>query len=108
MHTCVCGAQAQRDLFAAYLARFVQDGQLCVAQAQKAWQGAEQLLHAAHKASFNSASGGACPSSFGPQPEKRESAEKKSTKPRDKGLDDVVFDSIIKHESQAEFCGCTS
>jgi putative transposase len=50
-HVCDCGVNAQRDLFSAYLARFVyQDGdkdRLDVLQARKAWTGMDNLLELA-------------------------------------------------------------
>jgi hypothetical protein len=50
-HVCDCGVNAQRDLFSAYLARFIyQDGdkdRLDVLQAQKAWTGMDNLLELA-------------------------------------------------------------
>lgn len=38
-HKCACGVKAQRDLYSAYLACFVQNNELIADQAQKAWPG---------------------------------------------------------------------
>ncbi len=43
VHTCECGVTMQRDLFSAYLARFVEDDALQVAKAHEAWPGADGL-----------------------------------------------------------------
>jgi putative transposase len=50
-HICPCGAQAQRDLFSALLARCVHPATslLDVGQAHAAWPGAEALLQAAYE-----------------------------------------------------------
>tara|TARA_B110000879_G_C11153784_1_gene505881 strand:+ start:832 stop:2385 length:1554 start_codon:yes stop_codon:yes gene_type:complete len=44
---CDCGVNAQRDLYSAYLARFVRDNQLDSSQALNAWPGAGILLEQA-------------------------------------------------------------
>jgi hypothetical protein len=66
-HTCNCGVSAQRDLYSAFLARFVDSFSffLHADQAQKAWSGAESLLWAAWKKAIKPASGRVVPSSFG-------------------------------------------
>jgi hypothetical protein len=43
-HKCPCGVQAQRDLFSAYLACFVEKDTLMVDQAQEAWSGMDIVL----------------------------------------------------------------
>ena len=50
-HACPCGASAQRDLFSAYLARFVdpETSLLDAGQAQAAWPGWEPTLQAAYE-----------------------------------------------------------
>src|SRR5258706_7452656 len=50
-HTCPCGASAQRDLFSAYLARFVHPDTslLDAGQAHAAWPGWEPTLQAAYE-----------------------------------------------------------
>ena len=67
IHTCECGVTMQRDLFSAYLARFVEDDALQVAKAHESWPGAEPLLRTAwQQATQNQpASGRHQPSSFG-------------------------------------------
>jgi hypothetical protein len=71
-HACPCGVSAQRDLFSAYLARFVDpDSSLLNAgQAQDAWPGAERRLRAAFERAIKNqpASGRHLPSSFGHEP----------------------------------------
>jgi hypothetical protein len=63
-HTCGCGVEAQRDLFSAYLSRFVREGKLNAADAAKHWQGAESLLRTAFER-IEVASRGPPPASFG-------------------------------------------
>ena len=67
VHACECGVTAQRDLFSAYLARFVEDDALQVAKARASWPGAEPLLRTAwQQATPNPpASGQRQPSSLG-------------------------------------------
>src|SRR5258707_14454864 len=50
-HTCPCGASAQRDLFSAWLARFVHPATslLDAGQAREAWPGWEPTLQAAYE-----------------------------------------------------------
>ena len=43
-HCCPCGVTAQRDLFSAYLARFVEKDILDISQAKQAWVAAQPLL----------------------------------------------------------------
>ncbi len=71
VHRCSCGLEMQRDLYSAFLARFVdEEGALHADQAREAWSGAEPLLRAAwSEATAKPASGRAArPSSFGPKP----------------------------------------
>ncbi len=67
VHTCECGVTMQRDLFSAYLARFVEDDALQVAKARESWLGSEPILRTAwQQATQNQpASGQRQPSSFG-------------------------------------------
>ena len=53
VHACECGVTAQRDLFSAYLARFVEDDALQVAKARESWPGAEPLLRLGNRQSQN-------------------------------------------------------
>ena len=46
-HNCSCGVCAQRNLYSAYLARFVEDDELDTSQALLAWAAAEPLLERA-------------------------------------------------------------
>ena len=46
-HTCPCGVEAQRDLYSAYLACFVEKDTLMADQAQKAWSGMDIALRTA-------------------------------------------------------------
>jgi putative transposase len=64
-HDCFCGVSAQRDLYSAFLARFVQGETLCVDHALEAWPGACMLLDAAHSEAVQQVMGGPSPSSFG-------------------------------------------
>ena len=43
-HTCSCGVEAQRDVYSAYLALFVEDNQLDTHQAEEAWSVVAPLL----------------------------------------------------------------
>jgi len=69
VHQCRCGVVAQRDLYSAFLARFVEGEEqlLSIKQAQKVWsEGAERLLGSAwQQALINSQLNGRVPSSFG-------------------------------------------
>jgi putative transposase len=71
-HVCSCGASAQRDLFSAYLARFVdpENSLLDVGQAQAAWPGWEPTLQAAYEQAISNqpARGRRLPVAFGRPP----------------------------------------
>lgn len=72
-HQCDCGASAQRDLFSAFLARFVHADThlLDVGQAHATWQSSEPILQAAHQQAISPnqpASGQSRLSSFGVRP----------------------------------------
>ena len=71
-HGCDCGVCAQRDLYSAYLARFVNPDTsvLKARQAQAAWRRGEPLVQAAyqHATSNQRASGRQPLSSFGQPP----------------------------------------
>lgn len=63
-HSCGCGVEAQRDLYSAYLSRFVREGKLNAADAAKHWQGSESLLQTAFER-IQVANRGPPPASFG-------------------------------------------
>src|SRR5258707_13314047 len=71
-HTCSCGASAQRDLFSAWLARFVHPDTslLSVGQAHGAWPGWEPTLQAAYEQAIQNqpARGRRLPAAFGRPP----------------------------------------
>jgi hypothetical protein len=71
-HTCPCGASAQRDLFSAWLARFVDPDTslLDVGQAHAAWPGWEPTLQAAYEQAIKNqpARGRRLPAAFGRPP----------------------------------------
>src|SRR5260221_9017149 len=71
-HICPCGAEAQRDLYSAFLARFVHPATslLDAGQAHAPWPGAEPLLQAAYEQAITNqpASGRRLPTSFGRPP----------------------------------------
>ncbi len=72
LHSCECGALAQRDLFSAFLARCAEkDGDqyiLDTSKARTAWLGAEPLMRqVVSRILDESANGGAFPASFGLQ-----------------------------------------
>ena len=71
-HTCDCGVSAQRDLYSAYLARFVnpETSVLKARQAEDAWRRGEPLVQAAYQhAITNQRASGRHPlSSFGQPP----------------------------------------
>ena len=81
----------QRDLYSAYLARFVKDDILYATEAGLSWSGAESLLRAAWRNSQQLASGRAIPSSFGVYRSQSESSEKEDLVER-KSLDVVAFE----------------
>jgi transposase len=68
-HECECGTTAQRDLYSAFLAMFVDQEtyQLDAGRAKEAWPGADALLRAAFERAVKNqpASGRAIPASFG-------------------------------------------
>jgi len=65
-HNCsICGIHAQRDLYSAHLARFVNENRLDTTQALVAWAGADILLEQAVSSLNKTAIGGFCPASFG-------------------------------------------
>ena len=96
VHQCECGVLAQRDLFSAFLSRYVAPetnllqvgcsclppvpgGRVCSRLCRLHWSGAEQLLSAAWKQATTTnqpASRGRLPSSFGSFPESEQVAEK--------------------------------
>lgn len=83
VHQCDCGVLAQRDLYSAFLSRFV-DPETNLLQADLAlfaWSGVEPLLMAAWKRATTNqpASGRLLPSSFGCYPESEWVATKVST-----------------------------
>ena len=63
-HRCDCGVQAQRDLYSAYLASFVENNQLMADQAHKAWSGTDIALRTA-MSELKQASSGLVPTSLG-------------------------------------------
>jgi putative transposase len=71
-HACPCGANAQRDLFSAWLARFVDPDTslLSVGQAHAAWPGWEPTLQAAYEQAIHNqpARGRRLPAAFGRRP----------------------------------------
>ena len=64
-HNCECGVIAQRDLFSAYLARFVARDRLDAGRAAAAWPGACAAIDAAFNRIPQRAIGGPLPSSLG-------------------------------------------
>jgi transposase len=64
-HVCDCGIEAQRDLYSAFLAMYVEGDRLNAGQAREAWPGADALLRAALGRINEPASGGSYPASFG-------------------------------------------
>jgi putative transposase len=87
-HCTQCGIYAQRDLYSAYLARFVNAHRLDTIQAAEAWAGAGILLEQAVSNLNKTAIGGFCPASFGlGQSQSRLSVKKESV--QHKALDVV-------------------
>jgi putative transposase len=65
-HVCACGADAQRDLYSAFLAKYVFDDVLNTRQALVAWPGANLLLErAVLRLQHEAAMGRIHPASFG-------------------------------------------
>jgi putative transposase len=71
-HVCACGVSAQRDLYSAYLARFVNPATsvLRARQAEESWRRGEPLVQAAYQHAITNqrASGRQLLSSFGQPP----------------------------------------
>jgi len=63
-HVCDCGVVAQRDLYSAFLARYVEDDRLNVRLAKESWPGTDFVLRAA-LSRIEPASGRRLPVSFG-------------------------------------------
>ena len=63
-HRCDCGVAAQRDLYSAYLASFVENDTLMADRAQKAWSGMDIALRTA-MSELKQASSGLMPASLG-------------------------------------------
>ncbi len=64
-HICKCGVKAQRDLFSAFLAKYVKTDVLNISLARANWQGAHMLLKQAMLRAAQAAEGRVVPSSFG-------------------------------------------
>jgi len=64
-HKCECGIVAQRDLYSAFLARFVTDNKLDISECKKHWPGANLLLEQAMSKLNQTAIGKLRLSSFG-------------------------------------------
>jgi hypothetical protein len=103
VHKCACGVIAQRDLYSAFLARFVdKETQLLqVELARNSWsQGAELLLRRAwQQAVNNSRVEGRVPSSFGVPPESEWVVSKVLVKPT------KMSDVVPSRESRQEVGG---
>ena len=109
VHVCECGVHAQRDLFSAFLALYVekQDGDedkytLHADQAQKAWSSADTPLQIAWGVALQSTTEGLVPSSFGrihPRGQSGSSAKKEIVKFE---IRDVVSTCPWSGESQKE------
>jgi transposase len=79
IHKCECGVLCQRDLYSAFLARFVENDLLQVDQVNIAWSGAEPFLLAAWRQATQKTNlrlDGQVPSSFGSFPESERVATK--------------------------------
>jgi hypothetical protein len=89
----------QRDLFSAYLARFVENDRLQATKAMESWSGAEPLLRTAwQQATQNQpASGRKLPSSFGNYRSQSGSSEKGNL-PESKASDAVARESFSARE----------
>jgi transposase len=64
-HACACGAEAQRDLFSAHLARHCNNHILDIHQAKNTWSAAAPLLRRAMSRLNETANRGLMPASFG-------------------------------------------
>ncbi|MGA9382977.1 MAG: hypothetical protein WBV73_29805, partial [Phormidium sp.] len=80
IHQCDCGIYCQRDLYSAFLAKFVDNNLFQVDQAKLAWMGTEPFLLAAWKQATKKETNlrveGQVPSSFGSFPESERVATK--------------------------------
>jgi transposase len=84
-HDCECGVSAQRDLYSAFLARFVEGKTLNASQAASAWPGAKPLLRMAFEESSQRARGRKLPSSFGSPPRSQSPSSEKGRASYDGG-----------------------
>lgn len=90
-HCCaVCGIAVQRDLYSAYLARFVDENQLDRSQAIAAWPGAEILLEQALSSLEKTVNGKNRLASFGLS-QRRNCLSAKEGSVLNKALDDVAI-----------------
>lgn len=99
IHQCDCGILCQRDLYSAFLAKFVDERELLQAnQAQYAWLGSEPILYAAWKQATqtNLRLEGRVSSSFGKFPESQRVAAKV------RNVDAKNLDVVPIRESQVE------
>jgi transposase len=100
IHQCDCGIRCQRDLYSAFLAKFVDEKELLQAsQAQNAWLGSEPILYAAWRQATTQTNlrvEGQVPSSFG----KFSESERVAAKVRN--VDAKDLDVVPIRESQVE------
>lgn len=105
VHQCECGVLAQRDLYSAFLAKYIEPDSnvLQVNQALSAWCSAELRLWAAWRTATSNqpATGGLLPSSFGRCPEvERVAAEVKDQMSKSQDVVDASREPEIGHPAR--------
>lgn len=106
-HKCECGVEAQRDLYSAFLARFVEKNRLNVDQATAAWSGACALLRMA-LSDLEAANGRSMPSSFGLGKGRRQSGSSVKVGVNVTKAADVVAGASAPSESREEVQGSST
>jgi putative transposase len=102
-HTC-CGIDMQRDLYSAYLAKYVDvnTGSLDTARARMLWPGLEPVLREAVSRAYQSASGRTVPASFGVGNRRQSGSPVKHKVTVTEAADAVVRDIFYEDESRRE------
>ena len=102
LHSCACGVgPVQRDLYSAYLARFVSSNSLNKSQAQEAWPDAEPLLRRALLSLNETASGKSRLASFGLPKVQRQSG----SHVKDGSMPSEAADVVWMGQPSPESCG---
>jgi transposase len=93
-HVCLCGVEAQRDLFSAFLAKHCHDDILDMSQVRLAWPAAEPLLKRAMSRLTQTANRGPLPASFG-------LVRRQSCLPVEDGSNSIKVADVVACKSQS-------